>query len=196
VARCLSPRQPSTEEGEERSCGRPVKVPAANRLITARAVTAGGDREEPKERAVANPVLIAVVISCAHAASRVLDALARRIILRGRRDLVQAAAALPPGTEVREQARTGTWQVKAGQAAVADAGGPSELVPSRVDRPGAVEQLGLDVGEPVPQSCQESQRGEGLVHRRPLAVLVSPSPVHLVVDRPDAVGPQVLRADR
>lgn len=65
---------------------------------------------------MADPVLIAVVVSCTHAASRVLDALAQRIILRGRRDLVQAAAALPPGSEVREQDRAGTWQVQAGQA--------------------------------------------------------------------------------
>lgn len=64
---------------------------------------------------MADPVLIAVVVSSAHAASQVLDALAQRIILRARRDLVQAAAALPPGTEVREQGRTGTWQARAGQ---------------------------------------------------------------------------------
>jgi hypothetical protein len=66
---------------------------------------------------VADPVLITVVISCAGAASRVAGALAQRIILRSRRDLVQAAAALPPGTELREQNRAGTWQVRAGQAA-------------------------------------------------------------------------------
>ena len=64
---------------------------------------------------MADPVLITVVISCARAASQVLDALAQRIILRSRRDLVQAAAALPPGTEVREQDRSGTWQVRAGR---------------------------------------------------------------------------------
>ena len=69
---------------------------------------------------MADPVLIAVVISCAHAVSRVLDALAQRIVLRARRDLVQAAAALPPGAEVREQGRVGTWQVRAGQAAGRD----------------------------------------------------------------------------
>jgi hypothetical protein len=79
------------------------------------AATAGGDRRDLKERAVADPVLIAVVISCAHAASRVVDALAQRIILRARRDLVQAASTLPPGAEVREQDRAGgTWQVRAG----------------------------------------------------------------------------------
>lgn len=61
-----------------------------------------------------DPVLITAVISCAAAASRVADALAQRIALRARRDLVQAAAALPPGTEVREQDRGGTWQVRAG----------------------------------------------------------------------------------
>ena len=66
---------------------------------------------------MADPVLITVVVSCAHAASRVLDALAQRIILRARRDLVQAAAALPLGAEVREQNRAGTWQVQAGQPA-------------------------------------------------------------------------------
>ena len=65
---------------------------------------------------MADPVLIAVIISCVHAASRVLDALAQRIILRARRDLVRAAAGLPPGTEVREQGRAGTWQARAGQA--------------------------------------------------------------------------------
>jgi hypothetical protein len=95
----------------------PVKTLAACRLITARPVSAGGDREEPKERAVADPVLIAVIISCVHAASRVLNALAQRIVLRARRDLVQAAAALPPGAEVREETRAGTWQVRAGQIA-------------------------------------------------------------------------------
>jgi hypothetical protein len=101
----------------EKHHARLVKTLAADRLIAARAVTAGGDREDSKERAVADPVLITVVISCARAASQVFDALAQRIILRGRRDLVQAAAALPPGTEVREQGRTGTWQARAGQAA-------------------------------------------------------------------------------
>lgn len=67
---------------------------------------------------MADPVLIAVVISCAHAASRVLDALSQRIVLRARRDLVQAAAALPSGTEVREQGRAGTWQARGGQASL------------------------------------------------------------------------------
>jgi len=112
-----SSRQPRAEKPEENFCARPVKTLAADRLITARAVTAGGDRRNSKERAVADPVLIAVVISCAHAASRVLDALAQRIILRARLDLVQAAAVLPPGTEVREQDRAGTWQVQAGRDA-------------------------------------------------------------------------------
>jgi hypothetical protein len=65
---------------------------------------------------VADPVLITVVISCAGAASRVAGALPQQIILRARRDLVQAAAALPPGTEVREQDPSGTWHVLAGQA--------------------------------------------------------------------------------
>ena len=66
---------------------------------------------------MADPVLITVVISCAGGASRVLDALAQRIVQRPRRDLVHGAACLPPGTEVREQGRAGTWQVRAGQAA-------------------------------------------------------------------------------
>jgi hypothetical protein len=92
-----------------------VKTLAADRLITAGAVTAGGGREDLKEPAVADPVLIAVVVSSAQAASRMAGALAQRIILRAQRDLVQVASALPPGTEVR--ARAGTWQVRAGDAA-------------------------------------------------------------------------------
>jgi hypothetical protein len=63
---------------------------------------------------VADPVLIAVVVSSVHAASRVLDALAQQIILRARRDLIRATAALPPGAEFREQGRAGTWQARAG----------------------------------------------------------------------------------
>ena len=69
---------------------------------------------------MADPVLIAVVVSCAHAASRLIDAVAQQVILRARRDLVQVAASLPPGTEIREQARAGTWQVRAGRAAGRD----------------------------------------------------------------------------
>ena len=118
----MPPCPPATPPSRPRETARkirrpPVKTLAAYRLITARAVTAGGDREDSKERAVADPVLIAVVVSSAHAASRVLDALAQRVILSARRDLVQAAAGLPPGTEVREQDRAGTWQVRAGDAA-------------------------------------------------------------------------------
>jgi transposase-like protein len=116
----LVPLAPASCEGRQKKACRPVKTLAADFLITARAVTAGGGRDDSKERAVADPVLIAVVISCAHAASRVLDALAQRIILRARQDLVQAAAALPPGTEVGEQGRAGTWEVRAGQAAGRD----------------------------------------------------------------------------
>ena len=45
---------------------------------------------------MADPVLIAVVVSCAHAASKLIGALAQQIILRACRDLVQVAASLPP----------------------------------------------------------------------------------------------------
>jgi hypothetical protein len=93
----------------EKHQARLVKTLAADRLIKSRAVNS-------KEQAVAGLVLIAVVVSCAHAASRVLDALAQRIILGAHRDLVQVAASLPPGAEVREESRVGTWQVRAGQA--------------------------------------------------------------------------------
>lgn len=57
--------------------------------------------------------LIAVVISsAAGVASPVASALAQRIILRARRDLVQVVAGLPPGTEISEQGRAGSWQAR------------------------------------------------------------------------------------
>lgn len=60
-----------------------------------------------------DPVLIAMTVACAHGAMHLLDALAERIILRARRDLIHTTASLPPGTEI-EQDRTGKgWRVEA-----------------------------------------------------------------------------------
>jgi hypothetical protein len=62
---------------------------------------------------VTDPVLIAMTVACAHGVMHLFDALAERIILRARRDLIRAAASLPRGTEI-EQDRTGKgWRVEA-----------------------------------------------------------------------------------
>lgn len=92
---------------------RPVKESPGSHLGRSTGGLLGGDRETSKEPAVTDPVLIAMTVACAHGAMHLLDALAERIILRARRDLIHTTASLPPGTEI-EQDRTGKgWRVEA-----------------------------------------------------------------------------------
>ncbi|WP_067132119.1 hypothetical protein [Microtetraspora malaysiensis] len=57
-----------------------------------------------------DPVLIAMAAVCARGLVVLVDALAERIVLRARRELIRSAISLPPGTEV-EQERAG-WRAR------------------------------------------------------------------------------------
>jgi hypothetical protein len=56
---------------------------------------------------VTDPALIVLVAFCARGISQLAGALAQRMVLRVRVELVRTAAAAPPGTEVMEQDRWG-----------------------------------------------------------------------------------------
>ena len=60
-----------------------VKESPGSRLGRSRGGHHGGERDTSKEPAVTDPVLIAMTVACAHGVTRLCDALAERIILRG-----------------------------------------------------------------------------------------------------------------
>jgi hypothetical protein len=60
---------------------------------------------------VTDPVLIAMTVACARGVPRLFDAVAERIAARARRDLIRAAASLPAGTEIEQNATGKGWRV-------------------------------------------------------------------------------------
>jgi hypothetical protein len=57
-----------------------------------------------------DPVQVAVVVTCAQGVTRLVDALAYRIVTRARGELLKAAAS-SPGVEVAEEGRHGpAWR--------------------------------------------------------------------------------------
>jgi hypothetical protein len=92
---------------------RPVKKSPGSHLGRGTGGHHGGGRETSEEPVVTDPVLIAMTVACANGVMHLFDALSERIILRARRDLIRAAASLPPGTGI-EQDRAGKgWRVEA-----------------------------------------------------------------------------------
>lgn len=64
---------------------------------------------------MADPVLIVLVAVCARGFVRLVDVVAHWIVLRARIELARIVAAAPPGTEVIEQHRQGSWRFRSQQ---------------------------------------------------------------------------------
>ena len=62
---------------------------------------------------VTDPVMIVIAAACARSMTRLVEALAQRIVLWAKIALIRAAASAPPGIDIIEQDHRGrSWRIR------------------------------------------------------------------------------------